>query len=94
MSELLGVILVVYFMRLFAGQHQRPIPAVIVAAAEVPTILVLIGVVCMGAALVAEMVKVSAGVAIVMGGSLVFVVGFCALSPIALGQATDSREEH
>jgi nucleoside permease NupC len=47
---------------------------------EMPTVLILIGIICLAAALVVEMLEISIGTAVAMGGVLFLGVVFCPLA--------------
>lgn len=69
MSELVGVMLVIYFIRFPTNRRHKSrdvAQKIIQAASEVPTFLILMGIICVAAALVVEMLDVSVGTAIGM----------------------------
>jgi hypothetical protein len=79
-SELVGVIVVVYFARFPAnprGNTNRSTMMIMRGVSEVPTVLILIGIICLAAALVVEMVDISIGTAVAMSGVVFLGVFFC-----------------
>jgi nitrogen fixation/metabolism regulation signal transduction histidine kinase len=77
-SELLGVMLIVFFTRCSKYQsRESPGSAAIRIASELPAFFVLAGIVGVAAALVVETLEVSVGVAIVMSGVLILWIIFC-----------------
>jgi hypothetical protein len=82
-SELVGVILIVYFTRFPANPRDnacRSTTAILHGVSEMPTILILIGIICLTAALVVEMLEISIGTAVAMSGVLFLGVFFCLLA--------------
>jgi hypothetical protein len=81
-SELVGI-LVVYFTRFPASLRDnvyRSTMVILHGVSEMPTVLVLIGIICLAAALVVEMLGISIGTAVVMSGVLSLGVFFCLLA--------------
>jgi len=77
MSELVGVMLIIYFNR-FPVNHSSSSSHVIPRLASgLPTLLVLIGIISLAAALVVEVFDISIGAAAVMSGVLILGVIFC-----------------
>jgi hypothetical protein len=73
-SELLGVMLVISFIRFPVNTRRESsniLRAIIRATSEAPTILFLMGVICVAAALVVDMLDVSIGTAVAMGCVLI-----------------------
>jgi hypothetical protein len=79
MSELVGVMLIVY-VRFPSNHARKSLRRIIRIASEVPTFLILIGIIGIAAALVVEMLDVSVGTAIAMGGILVVGIAFCVMA--------------
>jgi hypothetical protein len=82
-SELVGVILVVYFTQFPTNPRDnacRSTTAILHGVSEMPTVLVLIGIICLAAALVVEMLGISIGTAVAMSGILFLGVFFCLLA--------------
>jgi hypothetical protein len=81
-SELLGVMLIVFFTR-FSKYQSRELPGSaayrvgIRIASELPAFFVLVGIVGVAAALVVETLDVSVGVAVAMSGVLILLIIFC-----------------
>jgi small neutral amino acid transporter SnatA (MarC family) len=79
MSELVGVMLIIYIR--FPSKHARKSQQKLIhIASEVPTFLILIGIVGIAAALVVEMLDISVGNAVAMGGILLLGIAFCVLA--------------
>jgi hypothetical protein len=83
MSELVGVMLVLYFMRFPTNYWHKPCNTsriLLRAASEAPTFLISLGIIGVAAALVVEMLDVSLGTAIAMTGLLSIAVVLCLLA--------------
>lgn len=79
MSELVGVMLVIYirFPAHPVHQSRNAVRKIIRAASQVPTFLILIGIIGIAAALVVEMLDISLITAIAMSMVLIFGIVFC-----------------
>jgi hypothetical protein len=82
-SELVGVIVIVYFARFPANPRDnayRSTMMIMRGVSEVPTVFILIGIICLAAALVVEMLEISIGTAVAMSGVIFLGVFFCLLA--------------
>lgn len=96
-SELVGVILVVYFTRFPVNPRDttyRSMTMILCGVSEVPTILILIGIICLVAALVVEMLDISLGTAVAMSGVLFLGVIFCLLASWVGIDGRAARPDH
>jgi hypothetical protein len=80
-SELVGVIVIVSFARFPANPRDNASRSTIMrGVSEIPTVLILIGIICLAATLVVEMLGISVGTAVAMSGVLFLGVFFCLLA--------------
>lgn len=84
MSELVSVVVIIYFVR-FPGNHGHHCSnvyrtAIRRVASEVPAFLILVGILGIAVALIVEMLHISIGTAIAMSGIFIFGFVFCFLA--------------
>jgi hypothetical protein len=81
--ELLGILLAICSIHhTDNGHHSQPLSTLARLAWRVPTVLVLMGIVVLGTALVVETLETSLGTAVAMSSFLVFGVVLCLLTLI------------
>jgi hypothetical protein len=79
MSELIGVMLVIYFLQFPANHNKNSnvLRIIIRGGSEAPAVFILMGIIGVAVALVVEMLAVSVGTAITMASVLILGVVFC-----------------
>jgi hypothetical protein len=78
--ELLGVMLVIYFTRFPANHSRKSWRAIFRVASEIPTLLIIIGIIFLAAALVVDLFDISVGTGVAISGVLIIGVLSCLLA--------------
>jgi hypothetical protein len=93
--ELLGILFAICSvqMRNADNHHSQPLSTLNYVALRVPIVLILTGIVGLGAALVVETLEMSLGTAVTMSSFLFFGVVLCLLTLIRDVRKVDDRED-
>jgi len=93
--ELLGILLAICFIHhTDDGHHFQPFSTLARRTWRVPTVLVLMGIVALGTALVVETLKTSLGTAVAMSSFLIFGVVLCLLTLIRDLRYVNDRKDN
>jgi hypothetical protein len=76
-SELVGVMLIIYFTWLPADHTRKSWRSTFRVASELPAFLIIIGIVSLATALVVDVLDVSLGTAVALSGVLILGAIFC-----------------